>query len=67
MEDKFIQWIKSNLISVIGVFVGALGGFLYWYFIGCESGHCPIQGNPYMSTLYGALLGWLVFSSLKKK
>jgi hypothetical protein len=53
--------------SVIAVAVGALAGFGYYYFIGCKSGSCPISGNPYISTLYGAMMGLIfVFPSRKK-
>lgn len=45
--------------------LGALGGFLYYTFIGCYSGSCAITGNPIISTLYGGLLG-LVFTDFKK-
>ncbi|WP_051295852.1 DUF6132 family protein [Eisenibacter elegans] len=37
--------------------IGALFGWLYWYYIGCTSGSCPITANPWISTAYGALLG----------
>ena len=47
-----------KLISGIGV--GALLGFAYYYFIGCNSGSCAITSSPYNSTAYGALIG-LVF------
>jgi hypothetical protein len=40
--------------------VGAIGGFAYYYFIGCASGTCPISSNPYISTVYGTLMGMLV-------
>ena len=46
---------------IIGVALGALGGFAYYRFIGCASGTCPITSNPFISTLYGALIG--VFAS----
>ncbi len=39
---------------------GALGGFTYYYFIGCATGTCPISSNPYVSTAYGTLVGLLV-------
>ena len=45
---------------IIGVAVGALLGFLYNRFIGCTTGACPIQKNPYISTIYGALIGLLI-------
>ncbi len=49
---------KSRLgRRIIGITLGALAGFAYYYFIGCESGTCPITSNPYITTLYGAAFG----------
>jgi hypothetical protein len=42
---------------------GAAVGFLYYRFVGCRSGSCAITSNPYISTLYGALLGLLLGGS----
>ncbi len=49
------------------VLAGALIGYAYYYFIGCTSGHCPITSNPYISTLYGAIIGVLFAIPAKKK
>ena len=48
---------KSLIKMIVFVAVGAIGGFSYYYFVGCKSGSCPITGNPYISTAYGALFG----------
>lgn len=48
-----------TLRVVISVVVGGGLGFAYYKFIGCRSGACPLTGNPYISTLYGALLGYI--------
>lgn len=61
------DFLKKNLITIIGLPVGALGGFLYWHYIGCNSGACPITGDPLISSIYGAILGALLFSSFKSK
>jgi len=45
---------------VIAIVIGAGLGFAYYRFIGCSSGTCPITSNPYISTIYGAVLGALV-------
>lgn len=50
----------------IGILIGGIAGFLYWNFIGCTSGACPITSNKFISVLYGALLGSLLFSSLSE-
>lgn len=50
--------------------VGGVGGFLYWYFVGCATGTCPITSHWYTNTLYGMLLGWLIgdlIESFRKK
>jgi len=46
-----------------GVMIGAIGGFLYYYFIGCNSGSCAITSSPYISTTWGGLLGFFLVSS----
>ena len=40
--------------------LGGVAGFLYYKFIGCASGGCPITSNPFSSTLYGLLLGFVL-------
>lgn len=59
--------IKKYWLAALGVAVGALGGYLYWRFVGCSSGSCPITSSPTMSTIWGALMGGLLFDMFKKK
>ena len=51
---------RKNLPLFAFILLGALGGFLYWKFIGCESGTCRIKSVWYWSTLYGAIFGYLI-------
>jgi len=60
-------WIQRNKLSLIGIAVGAIGGFMYWNYIGCASGTCMITSKPLNSTLYGALMGFLLFGIFKKE
>lgn len=62
-----INLIIKNKLLFIGFTVGALGGYLYYYFVGCVSGTCPITSKPLNSTLYGAVMGGLLFSIFKKE
>jgi hypothetical protein len=45
---------------LLGGLIGAGIGFLVGYFGRCTSGACPLTGNPYISTILGALLGALI-------
>jgi ubiquinone/menaquinone biosynthesis C-methylase UbiE len=64
--DKILTFIRREWLIFAGIAAGAIGGYLYWYFIGCESGSCPITSSPLNSSIYGALLGALLLSTFKK-
>jgi len=48
---------------VIGLLVGGGLGFAYYKFVGCSTGACPLTRNPFISTLYGSVVGALIASS----
>jgi hypothetical protein len=52
-----------TLRILIGAVVGGGLGFAYYKFIGCSTGTCPLTSNPFISTIYGMVLGALVASS----
>jgi H+/Cl- antiporter ClcA len=54
---------KQHWLLLLGVIFGTIGGYLYWHFIGCNNGTCPITSSPINSSIAGALLGGLVFTS----
>lgn len=47
-----------------GIVIGGGLGFLYYKFVGCASGACPITSNPLHSTIYGAVMGLLLTQSV---
>lgn len=61
VKDFFKSWRFWR--PFVGVLIGGLAGFLYYYYIGCTSGSCAITSNPYISTIWGGLMGFFVVSS----
>ena len=61
LKERMKTWAfwKPFLFTTLG----GLGGFLYFYFVGCTSGHCAITGNPYASIAFGGFLGYFLVSS----
>jgi hypothetical protein len=60
------KWFSSYKLHVLGATIGAIAGYFYWQQVGCASGTCAITSKPVNSTLYGAVMGALVFSLFKK-
>jgi hypothetical protein len=48
----------------LGLVAGAALGFGYYKLVGCASGACPLTSNPWIATVYGAVIGALVAASL---
>lgn len=62
-----MKFVKKYILTIIGVMAGAIGGYLYYHFVGCASGTCAITSKPLNSTLYGAMMGALLFNLFKKE
>jgi len=50
--------IKKVAKVTLPIVIGTVGGYLYYYFIGCNNG-CAITSSPINSTAYGAVIGAL--------
>lgn len=61
-----MSFLLKHKLTILGVVLGALGGFAYYHYIGCANGTCPITSRPLNSTLYGALMGGLLFNIFQK-
>lgn len=57
-----MELLKRNKWIIIGALAGGIGGYLYYHFVGCASGTCAITSKPLNSTLYGMLMGGLLFN-----
>ncbi|MCP9762387.1 DUF6132 family protein [Lacihabitans soyangensis] len=57
--------MKKFFIPFFGFAIGAISGNLYWQQIGCSSGTCIITSKPLNSTIYGAVMGYLVFGLIQ--
>ena len=52
---------KIPIVGLVGLIIGAIGGYIYYAQVGCVSGTCAITSNPWMSAAWGAAFGYLVF------
>lgn len=56
--------MRMILRLALGVVTGAVLGYGWYKLVGCSTGTCPLTSHPVISTVYGAVLGALVASSL---
>ena len=67
LQFDFLMIKKELIITVIGVFFGLIAGYTYYHYIGCETGTCAITSKPINSSLYGGLMGGLLFNLFLNK
>jgi hypothetical protein len=61
-----MNFILKHKLTIIGIVAGAIGGYLYYHYVGCASETCAITSKPINSTLYGAMMGGLFFNIFQK-
>jgi phage shock protein E len=61
-----MNFFTTYKILLIGIFLGAVAGFLYYYFVGCSGGSCQITSKPLNSSLYGAMMGGMISNIFTK-
>jgi len=54
-------------IKIISIIAGMGLGWLYYHFVGCLNGSCPITSNPVSSMVFGGLFGYLIIPELAGK
>jgi len=65
--NKMIVFLKEHWLTVVGAVSGIVGGYLYYRFVGCTSGSCPITSSPWISSIWGGMMGGLFLNVFEKK
>lgn len=59
--------LNKYKFHILGIIIGSITGYAYYYFVGCASGTCAITSKPLNSSLYGAVMGGLLADLFKKE
>jgi hypothetical protein len=50
---------------LIGAVIGGAVGLGYYRLVGCSTGACPLTSNPWITMIYGGVMGALVATSFR--
>ena len=53
-----MTFLHKYKLGILGLVVGGVLGYAYYYFIGCNTGSCAITSKPLNSTAYGMVMGY---------
>lgn len=67
VTNKIRTYVRQHWPALVGILAGTAGGYLYYRLVGCSTGSCPITSNPWISTFWGAGLGYLIGDIFKIK
>lgn len=48
------------MTTLFSALICAGAGYAYYHYIGCISGTCPIQTNPWLATIFGGVIAMLI-------
>ena len=61
-EGKRLMFLRMVIVAAVGAVVG-FGGSRIARWAGCRTGACPLTSHPFISTLYGMVVGGLIATS----
>jgi len=65
-----MNFFQRKKLALLFIPLGALGGYLYWNYVGCLSGACALKSNLGYMLLFGGLMGFFLgdwISELREK
>ncbi|MDX2190053.1 MAG: DUF6132 family protein [Bacteroidota bacterium] len=62
-----LNQILKYKLTILGLCLGSIAGWSYWYFVGCNTGTCAITSSPVNSSIYGMIMGGLVLNIFEPK
>lgn len=65
MKDVIV-FISNNKNVLIAIIIGAIAGFLYWYYFTCYWGTYPLSAECWVNCCIGAILGGFFATLLHK-
>ncbi len=62
-----MKYLIKYKFMLLGIVIGGIAGYMYYYYVGCASGTCAITSRPLNSTAYGAMMGGLFVNLFQKE
>ena len=59
-RDRVKEHTVKLVRAILGIVLGGLAGFGLYRYLGCASGTCLITSSPWVSVVYGMILGFVV-------
>ncbi len=68
-KQGLIDRLKKQLgwKHLIGTLLGLAGGYIYYRTVGCAGGACPLQSNPWLMSIWGAVMGYLLADLIPRR
>lgn len=67
LRGKVAGVLRTRWRTALGVVLGGIAGFLYSHYVGCRTGGCAITSNPWLSTLFGSVLGYTLLAEKRPR
>ena len=65
VKEFFTSWHFWK--PFIAILIGTLAGYLFYHFVGCKTGSCPITNSAWSTMTIGGLIGFFIVSGPTKE